>query len=83
MTFHYGERFSFGSKDSKYFNQIGASLVLFPLILLPSETVGEKIHKEATYFVCLLDCFDRFPVGCEKSQVHFLGSGLNQINRFD
>ena len=44
---------------------------------------GAEIHKEATYFVCLLDCFDRFPVGCEKSQVHFLGSGLNQINRFD
>ena len=31
MTFHYGGRFSLGSKDSKYFNQIGASFVLFSL----------------------------------------------------
>lgn len=29
MTFHYGARFSFSPKDSKYFNQIGAALVLF------------------------------------------------------
>lgn len=29
MTFNYGERFSFGPRDNKYFNQIGAVLVIF------------------------------------------------------
>lgn len=59
MAFNYEERLSFGPKDNKYFNQIGAILVLFFLspIFLPSETVKKKkkpIKKLHILCVCLI-----------------------------
>lgn len=38
----------------------------------------KKIHKEATYFVCFLDYFDRLPVGREVSG-SFLRFRFNQM----
>lgn len=85
MTCNSGERFSFGPKDSKYFNQMHTVLVLFSLpVSCPSDMVEKKPQKNAkklqslcVYLTILTGFLGREVSGS------FLRFRFNPINRFD